>query len=147
MASDNSGTLALLIDGDNASPKIVVGLMAEIANYRGERQAHLWRLDRPQPEGLEGMPARTFNSAGPASRLHDRQERDRWGDDHRRHGSLGFAAIGALKAVSAFEVDFALPPRYVLFTIAGSVVVAVLASLYPASRAAREGAAESVHYE
>jgi len=33
MAGDNSGTLALLIDGDNASPKIVVGLMAEIANY------------------------------------------------------------------------------------------------------------------
>jgi hypothetical protein len=33
MAMDNSGTLALLIDGDNASPKIVVGLMAEIANY------------------------------------------------------------------------------------------------------------------
>jgi hypothetical protein len=33
MASDNSGTLALLIDGGNASPKIVVGLMAEIANY------------------------------------------------------------------------------------------------------------------
>ncbi|MBD9490454.1 NYN domain-containing protein [Ensifer sp. ENS11] len=33
MAIDNSATLALLIDGDNASPKIVVGLMAEIANY------------------------------------------------------------------------------------------------------------------
>src|SRR5882757_3448749 len=33
MTMDNSGTLALLIDGDNASPKIVVGLMAEIANY------------------------------------------------------------------------------------------------------------------
>src|ERR1700722_18831466 len=33
MAMDNSGTLALLIDGDNASPKIVIGLMAEIANY------------------------------------------------------------------------------------------------------------------
>ncbi|NEI69020.1 NYN domain-containing protein [Rhizobium lusitanum] len=33
MAAENSGTLALLIDGDNASPKIVVGLMAEIANY------------------------------------------------------------------------------------------------------------------
>ena len=32
MAADN-GTLALLIDGDNASPKIVVGLLAEIANY------------------------------------------------------------------------------------------------------------------
>jgi hypothetical protein len=33
MATDNSGTLALLIDGDNASPKIVDGLLAEIANY------------------------------------------------------------------------------------------------------------------
>jgi len=33
MAADNSGTLAVLIDGDNASPKVVVGLMAEIANY------------------------------------------------------------------------------------------------------------------
>ncbi|MGO7089034.1 NYN domain-containing protein [Rhizobium leguminosarum] len=35
MATENSGTkhLALLIDGDNASPKIVRGLMAEIANY------------------------------------------------------------------------------------------------------------------
>src|ERR1700720_3960326 len=33
MATDNSGTLALMIDGDNASPKIVVGLLAEIANY------------------------------------------------------------------------------------------------------------------
>jgi hypothetical protein len=33
VATDNSGTLALLIDGDNASPKIVVGLLAEIANY------------------------------------------------------------------------------------------------------------------
>lgn len=33
MATDTSGTLALLIDGDNASPKIIVGLMAEIANY------------------------------------------------------------------------------------------------------------------
>jgi uncharacterized LabA/DUF88 family protein len=33
MATESSGTLALLIDGDNASPKIIVGLMAEIANY------------------------------------------------------------------------------------------------------------------
>lgn len=29
----SSDTLALLIDGDNASPKIVTGLLAEIANY------------------------------------------------------------------------------------------------------------------
>ena len=33
MASEQSQTLALLIDGDNASPKIVDGLLAEIANY------------------------------------------------------------------------------------------------------------------
>jgi hypothetical protein len=33
MAIDNSGNLALLIDGDNVSPKIIVGLMAEIPNY------------------------------------------------------------------------------------------------------------------
>lgn len=33
MASNNSGNLALLIDGDNVSPKIVGGLMAEIASY------------------------------------------------------------------------------------------------------------------
>nr|WP_278116296.1 NYN domain-containing protein [Mesorhizobium sp. WSM4875]WIE94730.1 NYN domain-containing protein [Mesorhizobium sp. WSM4875] len=29
----NTDTLALLIDGDNASPKIITGLLAEIANY------------------------------------------------------------------------------------------------------------------
>lgn len=33
MANDAAATLALLIDGDNASPKIVTGLLAEIANY------------------------------------------------------------------------------------------------------------------
>ncbi|KAF2805477.1 uncharacterized protein BDZ99DRAFT_466468 [Mytilinidion resinicola] len=33
MAINNSGNLALLIDGDNVSSKIIVGLMAEIANY------------------------------------------------------------------------------------------------------------------
>lgn len=33
MATDNSGNLALLLDGDSVSPKIIIGLMAEIANY------------------------------------------------------------------------------------------------------------------
>lgn len=31
--NETTGTLALLIDGDNVSPKIVTGLLAEIANY------------------------------------------------------------------------------------------------------------------
>ena len=60
---------------------------------------------------------------------------------------LGYAAVGALKAVSAFEVDFHLPPLYVPLTIAGSVVIALFASLYPAARAASTDSAESVHYE
>ncbi|WP_440657818.1 NYN domain-containing protein [Ensifer adhaerens] len=33
MATDTTSSLALLIDGDNASPKIIVGLLTEIANY------------------------------------------------------------------------------------------------------------------
>ncbi len=33
MSNDTTSTLALLIDGDNASPKIIAGLLAEIANY------------------------------------------------------------------------------------------------------------------
>lgn len=33
MANETVATLALLIDGDNTSPKIVAGLLAEIANY------------------------------------------------------------------------------------------------------------------
>jgi putative ABC transport system permease protein len=60
---------------------------------------------------------------------------------------LGYAAVGALKAVSAFEVDFTLPPHFVVLTIAGAVVIAVLAAIYPAGQAGRADAAESVHYE
>jgi len=33
VANNGAGTLAVLIDGDNASPKIIAGLLAEIANY------------------------------------------------------------------------------------------------------------------
>ncbi len=60
---------------------------------------------------------------------------------------LGYAAIGALKAVSAFEVEFELPLLYVVLTIAGAFTVALLASLYPAGQAAKTDSAESVHYE
>lgn len=48
---------------------------------------------------------------------------------------LGYATVGALRAVSAFDVTFALPLRYVLYTLGGSVVVSVVAALYPARRA------------
>ena len=60
---------------------------------------------------------------------------------------LGYASLAALKVVSAFEVEFALPLRYVLFTVVGAVGVALLAALYPARRAARAQSAESIHYE
>jgi putative ABC transport system permease protein len=60
---------------------------------------------------------------------------------------LGYAAIGALRAVSAFEVEFHLPFSYVVVTIVGSVVIALGASIHPAAKAARIDSAESVHYE
>jgi putative ABC transport system permease protein len=60
---------------------------------------------------------------------------------------LGYAAIGALKAVSAFDVSFRLPLHYVGLTVAGAAVVSLGASLYPAAKAGRADAAESVHYE
>jgi putative ABC transport system permease protein len=60
---------------------------------------------------------------------------------------LGYASIGALRSVSAFEVAFELPISYVIITIVGSVAIAVAASIHPASRAAKIDSAESVHYE
>ncbi|MEP7119847.1 MAG: FtsX-like permease family protein [Byssovorax sp.] len=60
---------------------------------------------------------------------------------------LGYASIGALRSVSAFEVAFELPVSYVIVTVIGSVVIAVAASIHPASKAARIDSAESVHYE
>jgi putative ABC transport system permease protein len=60
---------------------------------------------------------------------------------------LGYAAVGVLRAVSAFDVQFDLPPLYVVFTVLGSIVIAGLAARHPAAEAARSDAAESVHYE
>jgi putative ABC transport system permease protein len=60
---------------------------------------------------------------------------------------LGAAAVGALKTVSAFEVSFAVPLRFVVATIVGAVIVSLGASLYPAAKAAKRSSAESVHYE
>ena len=60
---------------------------------------------------------------------------------------LGYAAIGALRVVSAFEVDFDLPLSYIALTIAGSGILAFLASIHPASRAISKDSAESIHYE
>jgi putative ABC transport system permease protein len=48
---------------------------------------------------------------------------------------LGYATIGALRAVSAFDVSFALPARYVVFTLVASVALSLVAALYPARRA------------
>lgn len=53
---------------------------------------------------------------------------------------LGYATVGALRAVSAFDVSFELPGRYVLYTLAGSVVLSVVAALHPARRAAASAA-------
>lgn len=60
---------------------------------------------------------------------------------------LGFGSLAALKLVSAFDVRFELPLYYIALTIAGAVVVALLAALYPARRATQAQSAESIHYE
>ena len=60
---------------------------------------------------------------------------------------LGFAAIGALEIVSAFDVHFVLPPAYVVWTVIGAIAVSLASALYPASRASGMSSAESVHYE
>ncbi|MGK4001171.1 ABC transporter permease [Sorangium sp. So ce1036] len=60
---------------------------------------------------------------------------------------LGSAALGALRTVSSFEVEFRIPPEYGLLTALGATAVALLASLYPARNVRRSNTAESVQYE
>jgi len=60
---------------------------------------------------------------------------------------LGYAAVAALGAVSAFEVSFAMPAHYAVLTVLGATVVTITASLYPARTAAAASAADAVHYE
>lgn len=60
---------------------------------------------------------------------------------------LGYAAIGALRAVSAFDVSFAMPPWYPPAVALGATAVSIAASVVPAARAAAVDSAESVHYE
>ena len=49
MAIDSTGTLALLIDGDNATPKIITGLLAEIgAEHLAELVVEAWRVQAPK---------------------------------------------------------------------------------------------------
>ncbi|MFO0757590.1 MAG: FtsX-like permease family protein [Byssovorax sp.] len=61
--------------------------------------------------------------------------------------ALGGTALGALRAISGFAVTLDVPLAYPLATIVGATVVTTLASLYPAARAAKGSAAESVHHE
>lgn len=60
---------------------------------------------------------------------------------------LGYAAVGALRTISAFDLTYVLPVNYVLATFFGALGVAVLSTLYPASRAVQGSSAESIHYE
>jgi putative ABC transport system permease protein len=53
---------------------------------------------------------------------------------------LGYASIGALQAVSAFDVTFVLPASYVVATITAAIVLSLVAALYPARSAGRSAA-------
>ncbi|KAF7509283.1 hypothetical protein GJ744_008177 [Endocarpon pusillum] len=51
----NNSNLALLIDGDNVSPKVIVGLMAEIANYGTASVRHIYGdWTNPSLKGWKG---------------------------------------------------------------------------------------------
>lgn len=60
---------------------------------------------------------------------------------------LGWASIGALKVVSAFDVGFGVPWYYPLVVWIGALAVSLLSALYPARIAGRTRSAESIHYE
>ncbi|MFW8584687.1 NYN domain-containing protein [Rhizobium beringeri] len=52
-------TLALIIDGDNATPKIVKRLLGEIANYKTTSVKCVYGdWTGAKPQGVEGMPPR-----------------------------------------------------------------------------------------
>jgi hypothetical protein len=81
MSSPNTN-LALLIDGDIVSAKVIAGLMTEIANYGTASVRRIyddWTSSAARiPETM--LPA-TFYYTHPAIRVHDWQKRDR-----RRYG-------------------------------------------------------------
>jgi putative ABC transport system permease protein len=60
---------------------------------------------------------------------------------------LGYAAIGALRVVSAFDLSYDVPLSYAALTVLGAVATALVAALYPAREATRGKTAESIHYE
>lgn len=87
MAIDSAGTLALLIDGDNATPKIITGLLAEIANYGTASVKRIYGdWTKPNLNGWKECLLEHSDSAGPAIRLYDREERNGRRDDYRRDG-------------------------------------------------------------
>ena len=67
--------LAVLIDADNASAKIVDGLFDEIAKIGGsQRASHLWRLFQPAVKSLDRRAVAPRDHSAAAIRLYDRQE-------------------------------------------------------------------------
>lgn len=60
---------------------------------------------------------------------------------------IGYLSLGALKVISAFEVQFSLPLSYTVFTFLGAMLISLASALYPAIRASALSSSESVHYE
>lgn len=87
MATENNQTLALLIDGDNASPKIIGGLLAEIANYGTASVKRIYG-DWTKPNLNGWKECLLEHSIQPVQQFAytDRQECHRWRNDYRRYG-------------------------------------------------------------
>lgn len=60
---------------------------------------------------------------------------------------LGYLSIGALRVISTFDVGYAMPWLYPLYTVLGAIVIALIAAIYPALRAAGQSSNESLKYE
>ena len=60
---------------------------------------------------------------------------------------LGYLTIGALRIISAFDVEYHLPVRYIVYIIVGAIAVAFTSAIYPALRAGRQSSTESLKYE
>ena len=99
--------LAVLIDADNAQPAGIDALLAEIAKFGvASVKRVVRRLDDAEPAGLEGRGQQARDPADPAVRLHDRQERHRQRDDHRRDGPALHRTGSTASCLVSSDSDF-----------------------------------------
>ena len=86
MAAADTARLAVLIDADNATASVVKELLEEVAKYGTATVKRAYGDRTTQNLVGWGAPASPCDPAHAPLRLHHRQELDRLGLHHRRHG-------------------------------------------------------------